>query len=301
MRPKPDVIEEGKSLLGQVSKIAQLVLPPIVTEGVRHVLRRHRMGVLEYVPGGWKAIRKDCGRSGWNSESVIEAEEARFDAFRRNLQGTGPLGFSHEHTDLSVIRDIPFHNVHITYAYVLALAAHKKDSLSVLDWGGGLGHYYLLGRAVVPDVRLDFHCKEVPSLAEAGKRLNPEVHWYADDKCLEKTYDLVLINGSLQYIEDWADTIRRISAAVKDYLFLTRVPVIEEIPSFLAIQKAYNTMMLHQQLNQSDVLRVVKETGLLLIREFVVGDGPYVRNAPEQCEMRGWLFRRKPRHSSENE
>src|SRR4030042_3606352 len=271
MRLIPDVIEEGKSLLGQVRKIAQLVLPPIVTEGVRHVLRRHRVGFLEYAPDGWKAIRKDCGSSGWNSESVIEAEEARLDAFRRNLQGAGPLGFSHEHTDLTVVRNVSFHNIHVTYAFVLALAAHQKATLSVLDWGGGLGHYYLIGKAVLPDVALDFHCKDVPLMAEAGKRLNPEVHWYADESCLRRDYDLIMINGSLQYIQDWAGTLQRIASAVKGYLFLTRIPVVDNGPGFVAIQRAYGIEMLHQQLNQALVLQVVEGTGLRLMREFVVG------------------------------
>ena len=29
------------------------------------------------------------------------------------------------------------------------------------------------------------------------------------------------------------------------------------------------------------------------MREFVVGDRPYIKGAPEQCEIRGWLFRRE--------
>ena len=109
-----------------------------------------------------------------------------------------PLGFTHEHDDLTVTRFVPFHNVHITYAYVLALTAHRKDAISVLDWGGALGHYYQIGKAVIPDVEIDFHFKEVPKLVELGRLLNPDVHWYADDSCLERTYDLVMMNGSLQ-------------------------------------------------------------------------------------------------------
>ena len=70
--------------------------------------------------------------------------------------------------------------------YLLALTAHQKDAISVLDWGGALGHYYQIGRAVLPDVKIDFHCKEMPKLAAVGQRLNPEVHWYVDDSCLDR-------------------------------------------------------------------------------------------------------------------
>lgn len=246
------------SLLVSAKKTARLLLPPLVIEGMRFVRYGVRKPVLEYAPDGWKTVQTKSNLRGWNAEIIADAERAKWDAFCRNLQGAGPLGFSHEHTDLTVVRNVSFHNVHITYAYVLALAAHQKTTLSVLDWGGGLGHYYLIGKAVLPEVTLDFHCKEVPLMAEAGKRLNPDVHWYADESYLERTYDLVMINGSLQYIEDWADILRRIALAVKGYLFLTRVPVIENGPGFVAIQRAYSTEMLHQQLNQGAVLQVIE-------------------------------------------
>jgi len=174
----------------------------------------------------------------------------------------------------------------------LALAAHKKDSISVLDWGGALGHYYLVGKAVLPDVDIDFHVKEVPLMAKAGEQLNPEVNWYDDETCLEREYDLVMMTGSIPYMEDWADALHRIAPSVKDYLFIARLPVVEHTPSFVAVQRLYNSQMLHQQINQTEFLETVKETGLTLVREFVVGDRPYIKGAPEQCEVRGWLFRR---------
>jgi putative methyltransferase (TIGR04325 family) len=224
---------------------------------------------------------------------VIDTEKAKWDIFCQNLKGSGPLGFSHEHTDPFVIRNPNFHNVHISYAYVLALAAHKKDSISVLDWGGALGHYYLVGKAVLPDVDIDFHVKEVPLMAKAGEQLNPEVHWYDDETCLEREYDLVMMTGSIPYMEDWVDVLHRIARSIKKYLFVSRLPVIQNSPSFVAIQRLYNSQMLHQLINQTEFLETVKETGLSLVREFVVGDRPYVKGAPEKCEVRGWLFKKE--------
>jgi putative methyltransferase (TIGR04325 family) len=223
---------------------------------------------------------------------VIDTEKAKWDVFCRNLEGPGPLGFSHEHTDLSIIRNPNFHNVHISYAYVLALIAHKKDSISVLDWGGALGHYYLVAKAVLPDVDIDFHVKEVPLMAKAGEQLNPEVHWYDDETCLERDYDLVMMTGSIPYMEDWADVLHRIAGSTKEYLFISRLPVVEHSPSFVAVQRLYNSQMLHQQINQTELLETVKETGLTFVREFVVGDRPYIKGAPEQCEVRGYLFKK---------
>ncbi len=276
-----------------IENILKLLIPPIMIKGVRAVLNKLRKPVLEYAPDGWRTKLANGKNQGWNVDSTVNNERAKFDAFCRNLEGPGPLGFSHEHTDLSVIRDPNFHNVHISFAYVLALAAHKKDRISVLDWGGSLGHYYLVGKAVMPDIAIDFHVKEVPLMAKAGKQLNPDVHWYDDERCLERDYDLIMVTGSIPYIEDWADTLGRIARSVKEYLFLFRFPIVEHSPTFVAIQRIYNSQMLHQQLNQAELLEVVKNTGLTLMREFVVGDRPYIKNSPEQCEIRGWLFRRE--------
>lgn len=289
------------SILTRLDSILKLFIPPILINGARtfqnlfkkpnlYSLGFHR---LEYTPDGWQTKLKNTQNKGWNVNSVIDTEKAKWDIFCQNLKGSGPLGFSHEHTDPFVIRNPNFHNVHISYAYVLALTAHKKDSISVLDWGGALGHYYLVGKAVLPNLDIDFHVKEVPLMAKAGEQLNPEVHWYDDETCLEREYDLVMMTGSIPYMEDWADVLHRIARSIKKYLFVSRLPVVQNSSSFVAIQRLYNSQMLHQLINQAEFLETVKETGLSLVREFVVGDRPYIKGAPEQCEVRGWLFKKE--------
>lgn len=247
---------------------------------------------LTYAPDGWNARLDGPGSQGWNFEGVVDAERKKWDAFRRNLSGTGPLGFSHEYEDPTVVRNVSFHNIHTTFAYVVALASRMKSSISVLDYGGGLGHYYLLARAVLPEVSFEFHCKEVPGIAEAGKSLLPEVRWHSDDACLERTYDLVMVNGSLQYMENWKEMIGRIARSAENYFLLTRVPVVDRAASFVTVQREYDTRMLHGIFNRRELLDAVAATGLREVRELVVGDRPYTKKAPEQPELRGWLFRR---------
>jgi putative methyltransferase (TIGR04325 family) len=247
---------------------------------------------LDYAPRGWKTQLSADSPDGWNSPSVVDSERAKWDVFCDIVKGTGPFGFNHERSDLSETRSVPFHNIHITYGYVLALAAHQRSSLSVLDYGGSLGHYYLIGKALVPHVELIFSCKETSRMVEAGKLLNPSIQWFADDSCLEKTYDLVMITGSLQYMEHWQNFIRNISKAVGHYLLLTRVPVVDESNSFVAVQYVYGTQVLHWQFNKHELLRAIEKAGFNIVREFVVGDRPYIKNAPEQCELRTWLFRK---------
>ncbi len=278
----------------QLEEALKPFIPPVLLEGVRAFKDRFRQPVLTVAPDGWRTELAGDKHQGWSVDDVVSAERAKWDAYCRNLEGAGPLGFAHEHYDLTVTRNPSFHNVHLTYAYVLALTARKKDRVSVLDWGGSLGHYYQLGKAVLPDVALDYHVKEVPLMAAAGKELNPDVTWHDDASCLDRDYDLVMMNGSLLYLEDWAEFLQKIASSVKEYLFLFRLLVVQDSPSFVASQWIYNSQMLHLQVNQSELLAAVDRTGLRLVREFVVGDRPYIKGAPEQCEMRGWLFKREP-------
>jgi len=270
-------------------KLIRLVTPPIVLKAFAYVASPSaREHILEYAP---EAVPANEAADGWNAANVAQTERAKWEAFCRNLEGAGPLGFAHEHPDVKVTRHVPFHNVHMTYAYVVALTAHRQDAISVLDYGGALGHYYQIARAVLPDVKIEFHCKEVPGLAAIGKELNPDIHWHVDDDCLNRSYDLVMMNGSLQYMQDWREKIGRVSAAANKFFFLTRIPVVEQSASFPARQRIYGTEMIHLQFNQDELLQVAAAAGLELFREVVVGDRPYIHNAPEQCELRGWIFR----------
>ena len=290
----------GMSADNGFKKIIKLLTPPIVLKAFTYLRSPSAPDhLLEFAPDAWdtKTI-SNSEPSGWNAENVAETERAKWDSFCRNLTGPGPLGFAHEHPDMTLTRHVPFHNVHMTYAYVLALTARHKDAISVLDYGGALGHYYQIARAVLPDVKIDFHCKEVPSLAAVGQQLNPEIHWHVDDRCLNRSYDLVMMNGSLQYMPDWQATVARVSAAANELFFLTRVPVVEHVRTFPARQRIYDTEMIHLQFNQDELLRVAESAGLKLWREVVVGDRPYIHNAPEQCELRGWIFKAARRSST---
>jgi putative methyltransferase (TIGR04325 family) len=287
---------QARSSSFEGKRIAKLLLPSIVLEMRRALLISldTRPPWMEFAPDGWDTELPPSQQEGWNSERAVETERAKWEAFRRQLEGTGPLAFSHEHTDLSAI-NVSFHNINMNYAYVLALATGGRDTVSVLDYGGSLGHYYSLARALFPRLALDFHCKEVPRTAELGQRVNPAIHWYSDDSCLEREYDLVMVNGVLQYLANRATALARFAAATRQYLFLGQLPLLQRHPGFVAIQRHYGSVMLHEQFNRQKLQCEAEGHGLRLVREFVTGYRPPIKNAPEQCELRSWLFARKSR------
>jgi putative methyltransferase (TIGR04325 family) len=254
----------------------------------------------EYVPEGWERARLDPNVKGWDVDAVVEANRAKWPAYVEALQGAAPLGVYHEAAagDRVEVHDHSAHNMLVSYAYVLALAAHASERVSVLDWGGGAGHYEVLSRAVLPTgVELEYHCKDVPKLVALGRELLPHATFHDDDSCLERTYDLVLVSGSLQYSEDWARYLARLGAAASGgYLYVTRLPVALRSGSFVVLQRAYaygyDTEYLGWVVSRDELLASAAEAGLELVRELLLEARFSAAGAPENpVGHRGFLFR----------
>ncbi len=188
-----------------------------------------------------------------------------------------------------------FHNIMMTYGYALAVASRNLTQFSLLDWGGAIGHYYLISQKLIPDLIIDYHCKDVPVLAEYGQKLFPEAHFYSDESCLSRKYDLVFASGSFHYSQNWQHTLKGLAEATKGYLFITRLPVVHQVPSYVMVQRpyqyGYNTEYLGWCLNKDEFLQYAKSINLTLVQEFVIGENPRIHNAPEQCQYWGFLFK----------
>ena len=256
--------------------------PPVLAAPLRAIYRRVNPppAVLQYLPAGWDDGLLSVPSSGWDVESVVTATCADNLRSLRQLQAGGALGAGHQH------------NLHVSFAYVVVRAARLKSSLSILDWGSGLGYYCHIARAALPDVPMEYHCKETATLAAAGRRTVLEAVWHDDETCLKQRYNLVMLSGSLQYARDWKGQLRSVVSAAAEWLYITRLPVVDSVPGFVALQRVYGSTMLHWQFNRGELLDFVGTLGFVVEREFETGDRPYIKDAPEQCELRGWLFRR---------
>jgi putative methyltransferase (TIGR04325 family) len=254
----------------------------------------------EYVSGGWQD--GDADARGWNVESVANAQRERWSRFVALAEGNGPLGICHESVDPGS-NDYVSHATIITFGYVIALASRRSDSLSILDWGGGAGHYGVLARTLLDGVALDYHCKDVPLLCAAGRELQPEVTFHEDEaSCFSRRYDLVMASGSIHYSRDWRAAMQSLAAAADGWLYLTRIPLVKTAPSFLVRQRPYRngyyTDYCGWFINRNELLAHADAIGLSLTREFLVSEAPVVENAPEQCQYGGFLFRIRPAKST---
>jgi putative methyltransferase (TIGR04325 family) len=247
----------------------------------------------EHVPEGWT---RPSG--GWDVDAIAEAYREKWPSFLQAVAGSGPLGVNHE-VPLGVRvprEELDAQHIVLAFAYALTLAAQGKERLSLLDWGGGPGHYAVLAEALLPGVPLDYVSRDLPALAALGRELLPQHRFAADDGPLERTYDLVVASSSLHYHEDWRGLLTRLAAATRGYLYVTRVPVALGVPSFVVLQRAhaygYDTEYLGWVLARAELLAAATDAGLVLQREILLPARFAADGAPEApTGHRGFLFR----------
>jgi putative methyltransferase (TIGR04325 family) len=274
---------DGGLVRKSVRRIADY-LSPTVTNVVNYALSE-----MEYVPHGWYPL------ASWNDLKIADAQEGHWPTLVRNLQGSGPLGVSHLawRTGRENRAD---HNALMSYGYVLARAARHKDRLSILDWGGGIGHYYLYSKALLPELAIDYDCYDLPTLSRLGSKLQPEVRIHENESdVLGKQYDVVLSSNSLHYVENWREQVGKLATVTREFLYVSRLQSVSVAPSFVALHRVFRdgyTEFLSWCINRQEFLTCAEQHGLELVREFVFAEPWIVRGAPEQAEGRGFLLRR---------
>jgi len=220
---------------------------------------------------------------GWDTESAA-------DAFRGMFSDAADEANSGAITQGGLER----HNVLVSFGYSACVASLGKQHIAMLDWGGAVGAYALYARSFLPDIEVEYHCKDVQEIAAVGSTLLPSDHFYSDDSCLNRQYDFVLASGSLQYSKDWRGVLRGLATAVQPggYLFVTRL---FEAPStlYVAHQAAYGTEFLCWCIPADEFVPEVISHGLTLVREFHLDDRPAaVAGYEPGFRLKGYLFQR---------
>jgi putative methyltransferase (TIGR04325 family) len=260
----------------------------------------------EYVPEGWERTRNLGERSagGWDVEEVARAYRKKWPQFLAAVAGSGPLGVNHEMPEGTPVgrHDLHDQNAILAFAYAVGRAANgtavragSRATLSVLDWGGALGHHRVLAGRLLPEIDLEYHCRELPAVCAAGRAVHPEVTFHDTDDCFSRGYDLILASSSLQYQQDWQRLLRQFANAADGWLFLTRVPVVTHHPSFVVLQRVdaygYATETLGWAFNRDELLGAAGELGLELEREFLVHPPWEITGAPDEVSHAGFLLR----------
>ncbi|MCU1307998.1 MAG: hypothetical protein JWN45_2693 [Acidobacteriaceae bacterium] len=266
-------------------------VPPQLLSYGQRILDHVRPAPWEYVPDGWHSAKLKT--RGWGVPSIIDTQKKLWPFFLKSIEGANPLGI--ENQELTTERDLQVHNLYLAYAYVAALASQKRKSLSILDWGSGVGQYDVLTEAVLPGVQTEYYCYDLPAICEAGLLLRPHARFVDSEKeCFSRSYDLVFASASLWYEEDWRSLVNKLLAVTGQHLYLTRMMFVSNAASYVAIQRpwsmGYRTEYLCWIFNREEFVEYVCDRGARLVREFLISKGPHIHRAPEQSEYRGFLF-----------
>lgn len=282
--------------MSRLKQFAKTIAPPFLWNAFGRTWRALRKPQYEweYVPEGWKAEGINPNNKGWDNDSIIQVYRKKWPEFLKSLEAPKPLGVNHESLEVNS-GSIKDHNIMMTFGYVLAKAAVQKTKISFLDWGGGIGHYYMIAKKLMPELEINYTSKDIPLMCRHGKEFAPEATFDPTDACLEQKYDLVLSSASLYYSPDWQVTFKNLAKAAQGYLFVTRLPMVKKINSFVAVQRVYHygydTEYLGWCINEGELLAVAESAGLELVRKFITGERVTIHRAPEQCQMLGYLFR----------
>ena len=120
-----------------------------------------------------------------------------------------------------------------------ALAQHQKD-IHILDVGGGFGDNFYMLQHYINDTDCTLHYDVVDNArqlafgAEFLPKSRHQVGFY--ESVPDKTYDLILIIGTIQYIDPWADFVDFVSGLKGRSIFISRSPLRREGGSFVTVQ-----------------------------------------------------------------
>lgn len=298
----------GRGLAGTARRAAVRVLPAPALAWLRGRLNRPTVRVPTADGRGATRLEWEMmpdtdavwdGAEGWSHASIAARQVEKWESFLAAIAAPLPIGRSHEAAPDTEL-DVSAHNTAMSFAYVLGrvLAEAAPAVPSILDWGGGIGHYYRYATALFPDSRFDYVIKDLGELCEAGAARNQGARFVATEAAaLAGRHDLVFASSSLHYARDVFGLLDRLAAASSRYLFVTRTPFVANADDFVVVQRPYRYGYMTEYagwfLNRDRFVRFLAGRGLALEREFLLAERPHVPNAPEQCRYLGLLFRRQ--------
>jgi putative methyltransferase (TIGR04325 family) len=173
---------------------------------------------------------------------------------------------------LRVNKPIPqFHKQRSSLLPVTVVLA-MQESLSLLDFGGGLGIGYMTLLESVPEAANKIHYTiiEVPEVCEVGKQLHPKNETgggggitYLSKMPTDK-FDIVHASSSLQYIEDWKEWVFTIAKVSPTYILLSDV-FAGSINPFVSLQNYYGSRIPHWFLGLEELLQAFDQYGYKLL------------------------------------
>ena len=192
---------------------------------------------------------------------------ASFDAARAAAPPGTPIGY-----DIREAAEIYRHEVRNVrtsdYPVIYWLEKAFPSITRVFDWGGNLGHsFYAYRPYLAYPSELRWTICDVPEVVRAGARL--AIEWNANGLTFTERpeacdgADVLLLNGSLQYIPTSLETFLATLDAPPKHVFVNRIPVHRE-RGFYTLQNIGPTVCPYRVFRESALLDGLRRCGYVV-------------------------------------
>lgn len=200
----------------------------------------------------WEGIYKNFGEcpsagEGHEGNTWVSRSFERINTIRDEIKQGNPISSDPESL-------LPF---------MVALLSANNDTISILDFGGGLGSTYMsIISACERNQDINFHIVESNKICETG------VNIFKDDHRINfykypvfpqkiKKMDIVHLGSSLQYIEDWRQLLKGLSEYNPKYFLFEDLPA-GAISTFATIQNYYESKIPHWFFNIEEFISMME-------------------------------------------
>lgn len=142
---------------------------------------------------------------------------------------------------------------------VVAMELCSKDTLSILDFGGGMGIQYLEILAKVPKAKnsLIYHVVDgASSINRVPQKIKDfsNITFYSDLNEVVEKIDIIHIGSTLQYVEAWQALLQLLIDKFNPTYFVFSDLMVGDIPQFVSHQIFYDKKIPVWMLNYNSVI-----------------------------------------------
>lgn len=178
------------------------------------------------------------------------------------------------------------------YAFLPLLASvvaeNNGGSLRILDYGGGPGISFVhLTSSLAKAVNIDYHVVELEWACEAGRRLfsdDARIQFHAALPETLPDIDIVLMQGVLMSVEDYAGLLKRICGYRARFLFIVDL-MAGGFQTFASAQSFLSGIVPHWFFNLEEIVQLVSSEGYALIFKGALMEQFRLDNLPESHRL----------------
>lgn len=237
----------------KTAAVVKELVPPIVLDAVRKARGHHYKWQGVYRSFDEVPVR---GR-GYSDPRYIAAIRDHLNDSRTQAQGF-------PHISGAVLNEealLPF--------FVAAIAPQQPGPMSILDFGGGLGHCYeMLRQSLTSTIDVDYHVVDLKSSADEGPAVFPgdrSIHFHEAIPTTLQNLDIVYMRGVLSYVADYVAVIKALCATRPKWILILNLPA-GKFQTFVSAQIHYfGSTVAHWFFNLEEILELMKRERYSLV------------------------------------